>query len=367
MCNKHNSYQPIRCIIPPYISNALMDSDDKQVADKAVNSTLQEAMLRMSRKFVGGLEPAQRKTMMAAPPRRTKPQMNMQLYDIHHNTDVAGATLLWADGTAIKRLDKDAKNIVACGTAAWDFFYKIFGRNSLDNLGMIMKHYIHYGNSVDDMNNAMWDGLQMVYGDGDAKTFGSFTSDPDIIAHELTHAITQYECNLDYHNQSGALNESLSDVFGIMVKQRMMNLDVKKSNWQIGENVLLGNKYCLRSMSEPGSAFKKHPDLGDDPQPATMDKYLKLPDTGRGDWGGVHYNSGITNYAFYVAAYNMGGFSWEKIGRVWYAAMTDKKKLKPTANFADFKALTITKAETLFGIKSKAAAAVKSGWNAAKV
>ena len=212
----------------------------------------------------------------------------------------------------------------------------------------------------------MWDGSEMVYGDGDGKIFGDFTADPDIIGHELTHGVTQYEANLDYHNQSGALNESLSDVFGIMVKQRMLNQDVTQSNWVIGESVLIGKEYALRSMKAPGTGYVNHPDLGTDPQPATMDKFVKLPDTQRGDWGGVHYNSGITNYAFYVAAADIGGFAWEKAGKIWYDAMTDDA-LKNDAKFADFKKLTILHAIKLFGSGSKEHKAVINGWKTAKV
>ena len=113
-----------------------------------------------------------------------------------------------------------------------------------------------------------------------------------------------------------------------MVKQRMLNQDVNQSDWLIGENVLLGKQYALRSMKAPGTAFVNHPELGTDPQPATMDHVVKLPDTKKGDWGGVHYNSGITNFAFYVTAFNIGGFAWEKAGQIWYAAMTDLTALK---------------------------------------
>ena len=78
-------------------------------------------------------------------------------------------------------------------------------------------------------------------------------------AHELTHGVIQFEANLEYHIQSGALNEAFSDIFGIMIKQRVLNQDVKQSNWLIGENVLLGNKYALRSLKEPGNGLQKSP------------------------------------------------------------------------------------------------------------
>ncbi|MEJ7587839.1 MAG: M4 family metallopeptidase, partial [Ferruginibacter sp.] len=112
--------------------------------------------------------------------------------------------------------------------------------------------------------------------------------------------------------------------------------------------------------------YVNHPDLGTDPQPATMDKFVKLPDTSSGDWGGVHYNSGIPNFAFYTSAFNIGGFAWEKAGKIWYEAMIDDT-LKPDAKFTDFKKLTILHAGKLYGTGSLEEKAVKDGWKTAKV
>ena len=129
---------------------------------------------------------------------------------------------------------------------------------------------------------------------------------------------------------------------------------------------MIGPKYALRSMKAPGTAYLNHPELGDDPQPATMDKFQNLPDTSSGDWGGVHINSGIPNFAFYVAAFNMGGYAWDKAGRIWYAVMTDNS-LAQDAKFGDVKNLSIFHAEKIFGVNSSEAKAVKQGWDEAKV
>ena len=329
-----------------------------------MKSLVESVKLRAKREFVATLPPMQTALLQRPTARKKTASLNMQVYDMEHGTDPATATLVWNSAKPVETgLDKTAKNVVAAGKATWSFYYEIFGRNSVDNLGLLLKHYIHY---YVKYNNAMWDGNEMIYGDGDGTIFGDFTSDADVIGHELTHGVTQYESNLVYHNQSGALNESLSDVFGIMVKQRILNQDAKESDWLIGENVLLGKEYALRSMKAPGTAYVNHPELGTDPQPATMDEFVQLPDTSRGDWGGVHYNSGIPNYAFYVAAFNLGGFAWEKAGKIWYSAMTDKS-LKPEAKFADFKKLTIQHATTLFGKGSNEEKAVKDAWKTAKV
>lgn len=363
MCKNH--FSPVQCILPPYVTDKLAESPDRNLAKIAINTKFRSFRFRSDREFFKNTTSVQKSLLGVAPARPAKvPVLKMEVYNCRKQTSLSAAKLLWNSASAKLPADKDAKNVITAGSGTWHFYYDLFGRNSIDNLGLAIKQYIHYDKKYD---NAFWDGTRMIFGDGDGTVFGSFTTDIDVIGHELTHGVTQYEANLDYHLQSGALNESFSDIFGIMIKQRVLNQDVKQSNWLIGENVVLGAKYALRSMKAPGTAYKNHPQLGDDPQPATMDGFVKLPDTSAGDWGGVHYNSGITNFAFYVAAYNMGGFSWEKAGKIWYMALTDKANLKTNATFSDLRKLTIKIAGQLYGTKSLEAKAVTDGWNAAKV
>lgn len=363
MCKNH--FSPIQCIVPPYLTDKLVESGDKELAKVAANTKFRSFRFRSDREFFKTASPAVKTALGVLPKKTVKhPTANVEVYNCKKQTSLSAATLVWKTGTAKLPADKDAKNVINAGNGTWQFYYDIFGRNSVDNMGLIIQQYIHYDKKYD---NAFWDGRRMIYGDGDKKIFGSFTSDIDVIGHELTHGVTQYEANLDYHVQAGALNESFSDIFGIMIKQRMLNQDVTRSDWLIGENVLLGSEYALRSMKAPGTAYKNHPELGDDPQPATMDGFVKLPDTAQGDWGGVHYNSGIPNFAFYVAAFNMGGYAWEKAGKIWYAALTDKVNLKQNATFSDLRKLTIKIAGQMFGTKSAEAKAVTEGWNEAKV
>jgi Zn-dependent metalloprotease len=341
-----------------------VDSPDKNLSKIAINSKFRSFRFRSDREFFKETTATEQAVLCAVAKKPAKvPVLKMEVYNCKKQASTSGATLVWTDSSPKLPADKDAKNVINAGSGTWKFYYDLFGRNSIDNLGLTIQQYIHYDKKYD---NAFWDGRRMIFGDGDGVIFDSFTTDIDVIAHELTHGVTQYEANLEYHMQSGALNESFSDVFGIMIKQRMLNLDVKKSDWLIGDNVLLGREYALRSMKAPGNGYRNHPQLGDDPQPATMDEFVKLPDTSSGDWGGVHYNSGIPNFAFYVTAFNMGGFSWEKAGKIWYAALTDKT-LKKTATFSDMRKLTIKIAGTLYGAKSLEAKAVTDGWNAAKV
>src|SRR5262249_42131489 len=137
-----------------------------------------------------------------------------------------------------------------------------------------------------------WDGQQMVFGDGDGVLFIGFTKAVDVIGHELTHGVTQYECGLEYHDEPGALNESISDVFGTLVKQYALKQDVTAGDWLIGNGLLAPsvNGKALRSMKDPGTAYDD-PQLGRDPQPAHYKNYVRTSE----DNGGVHLNSGIPN------------------------------------------------------------------------
>lgn len=353
MCNNHRN--PIRCIIPPYIADKIAGDDDKQLDNK-----LRDNRFRSDRKFFASLDHSQQKQMAIKKVKVAKPKANIVLYSCEHAYDLNCKPIEL--GTITKSKDKELINVYRGVKHTWDFYYKIFNRNSIDNQGMALVNSIHYGKRY---NNAMWNGRQMIYGNGDKKVFKSFTSDIDIIGHELAHGVTQYTANFDYENQPGALNESYSDVFGIMIKQYALNQTVKESNWLIGENIMLGKKYALRSLIAPGTAFIDHPSWYSDPQPATMDKYLKEPNNAAGDYGGVHWNSGIPNYAFCMAALEAGGYSWHTVGKVWYAALTEN--LKKDSTFEDAKQATILQARKLFGKGSKVEQAVIFGWKKAKV
>ncbi len=355
MCTNHRN--PVQCILPPYISDKMKNSG-KHEPEESLDNQLRNYRMRSDRKFFSALPHADQLVLAVKKAKAVKPKPVIEVHNVKKGYSLPGVLMTAAQ---IAR-DKEAKNVFNGVNATWDFYYSLFKRNSVDNAGMTLINSVHYGKRYD---NAMWNGRQMVYGDGDNKVFGSFTLDIDIIGHELTHAVTQYTANLKYENQSGALNESFSDVFGIMIKQYALKLTVDQSDWLIGENVMLGKQYALRSMIAPGTAYKNHPQWGDDPQPATMDKFLKMPNTDAGDNGGVHYNSGIPNYAFCMAAKEAGGYSWETVGKVWYAALTES--LQEDADFATMKKATLTQAQKLFGKNSKVHKAVISGWKAAKV
>jgi Zn-dependent metalloprotease len=199
----------------------------------------------------------------------------------------------------------------------------------------------------------------MVFGDGDGQVLGVMTGSLDVIGHELGHGVTEKEAGLKYWGQSGALNESLSDVWGSLVKQYKNGDDAAAADWLIGSEVwtpsIAGD--ALRSMKAPGTAYDD-PLVGKDPQPANMSEYVETVQ----DNGGVHINSGIPNHAFYLAATEIGGNSWEVTGRIWYEALRDPA-LRTDSGFAAFARLTVVAAERLQGQGSAAATAVKDAWD----
>jgi Zn-dependent metalloprotease len=246
--------------------------------------------------------------------------------------------------------------------ATYDLYDQVFDRNSIDDRGMDLVSTVHYLQGYD---NAFWNGQQMVYGDGDEdlpeqeRLWNRFTLAIDVIGHELTHGVTQYEANLEYRSQAGALNESFSDVFGSLVKQRMLSQTADQADWLIGKGLFTANVngIALRSMKEPGTAYDD-PVLGKDPQPGHMDNYQNLPPWY--DNGGVHINSGIPNHAFYFVAIEIGGYAWEKAGLIWYITLRDRLRWK--SDFQNTANLTFQVAGELYGSEGNEQQAVRNGW-----
>ena len=274
------------------------------------------------------------------------------IYDLAHGTQLPG-TLVRGEG-APKNKDRDVNEAYDYSGVTYDFYKQVLGRNSVDDKGLRLDSSVHYSTQYD---NAFWNGMQMVYGDGDGTLFQRFTKCLDVIGHELTHGVTQYEAGLQYQGQPGALNESFSDVFGSLVKQWKLKQSAAKADWLIGAGLLAkGVKgVALRSMAAPGTAYDD-PNLGQDPQPDNMKNYYK----GSADNGGVHINSGIPNHAFFLVATALGGNAWDKAGKIWYDTLCTR--LRPNSNFKDAANATVTSAGILFGTSSNEQKAVKSAW-----
>jgi bacillolysin/thermolysin len=230
----------------------------------------------------------------------------------------------------------------------YDFYKAEFGRDSIDDRGMKLKSVVHYGNKY---NNAFWNGSYMTYGDGDGVRFSPLVS-PDVVGHEMTHGVTERTAGLRYVRQSGALNESWSDVFGNLIEkwmERRAGRAESDPNWLIGEAIFTPGVAGdgLRSMSRPGTGYDK------DPQPGHMRDYK---DTSS-DNGGVHINSGIPNKAAYEVAMAIGQ---DKLAAVWYRALTTY--LTSSSQFNDAANVTVQSAIDLYGAGSSEASAVAKAW-----
>lgn len=216
-----------------------------------------------------------------------------------------------------------------------DYFKKVLGRNSIDNVGMDLILNVHFGLKY---MNAFWDGDEMTFGDGDGAIFINFSKSLDVVAHELAHGVTQFTANLEYKSQAGALNEHFSDVFGTAITQHADRQTADDADWLIGNEIMGPDLYgeALRSMKAPGTAYDNSL-LGKDPQPDHMNSYYAGPE----DNEGVHINSGIPNKAFYLVAMDIGT---DKAVLIWYAAL---QKLWATANFNDAVGVIVDSARLL--------------------
>jgi len=322
-------------IVPPHILRAVAESEtaDSEARDAAQRTHDDSQTLRESRQAVFEA------TRTAATPAHLK----RMVYTTGQTTRLPG-TLVRGEGKPAAT-DKSINECYDGLGDTFDFYSKVFSRNSIDDKGLNLIGTVHYDRK---WNNAMWNGSQMVFGDGDGIYFatGAFTGLIDVIGHELTHGVTQYTANLEYDGQSGALNESVSDVFGSMVKQYHLNQTVDQADWLIGKGIWSSkiNGVALRSMSAPGTAYDDPKIGGKDPQPATMQDFVVTDE----DTGGVHINSGIPNNAFYRIATALGGYSWDKAGKIWYRTLNDER-LVYNADFKLFADITADIATTDYG------------------
>lgn len=265
--------------------------------------------------------------------------------DCHHSQTLPGTPVANPGSSAdltVKRAYDETKAVA-------DFYKTVFGRNSIDNAGMTLGSSVHYGVNY---NNAFWNGMRMTYGDGDANIFIDFTKSNDVIGHELTHGVTQHSLQLAYTNEAGGLNESLSDVFGSMFRQWRAGQSVDKADWLIGHEIMgpgaTARGYtCLRDMASPGAAHCLAP------QPFHYSGFKTGMDP--------HYSSGIPNFAFYKIAMAVGGKSWEKVGQIWYKALTGSKPT-PNMKMKTFAAATRKLAASLYPGDTALQKAVEAGW-----
>ena len=281
------------------------------------------------------------------------------------NTQRLPGTLV-ASSMSESTINKDIDVIGAWTLADYfsRFLREILKRNSFDGMNGTIKSTVHYYRRY---NNAFFDGSQMICGDGDDIICGDFAQDPSVVFHELWHGVTDRTCKLEYHDQSGSLNESLSDVFASIILQWINGETIDEASWLIGERCIIDIDqvpYALRSLSDPGSAYINHPYMGTDDQPQDMTHYYN----GSEDNGGVHINSGIPNHAFYLFAKSIGGYSWDIPCKIWYKTITTEGLLSSTTTFVEFAQATITIATELYASsKPEIIDKLRNAWQNVKV
>jgi Zn-dependent metalloprotease len=342
MCNCRN---PLHCIVPPFVLKKMAQSADAKVRKFAIDNLGASGAMRAVRKTLSSLQ------FFAAIPSPAAKK---------HRLIYNGGNLPSLPGTLVRTEGQPKHKDVAVNEAydysgnTYDFYKKIFDRNSLDDRGMSLLSTVH---TRKRFNNAFWNGEQMAYGDGDGIVFNRFTRSLDVVGHELTHGVVTFTANLDYENQSGALNEHFADVMGVLVRQWRRKQTSAKGSWLIGAELVTPapTRRALRDMAAPGTAYTNDPDLGTDPQPKHMDDFYN----GTDDYGGVHINSGIPNHAFYKVATALGGKAWEKAGRIWYDSL---RKLTARSQFLEAAETTVLVAGSLFDAAT--AKVVRDAWAA---
>lgn len=233
----------------------------------------------------------------------------------------------------------------------YDYYYEKFGRNSIDNNGLRLMSYVHLGQSVE---NACWSNGGMFYGDG---TNGREFTFMTVCGHEISHGLTENTANLIYEYEPGALNEAFSDIFGSMISY--FATDTLK--WTIGDE--LGEPF--RDMSNP-KAYQN---------PNTYQGQYWVSDAS--DNGGVHYNSGVANYWFYLlcqggqgvndngTSYNVQGIGTAEAERIAFYTLTEN--LVETSDYEDTYELSLLVAADLYGECSPEVYSVAEAWRAVGV
>jgi bacillolysin len=236
----------------------------------------------------------------------------------------------------------------------YDYFWTTFNRQSIDGNGGDIISFINVAEeNGQGMDNAFWNGAAMFYGNGGG-AFTPLAGALDVAAHEMGHGVIQNTANLEYQGQSGALNESFADIFGVMVD---------RNDWALGEDIIPNTANFptgyLRDVSNPHNGYPGGSSPFSSPgyQPRVMSEIY----TGSQDNGGVHINSGIANYAFYLFTQNMNG-NKDKAEQVYYRALSTY--LTRSSQFVDCRLAVVQSAEDLYGANSAEVQAAKNAFDA---
>ena len=290
--------------------------------------------------------------------RQTQDGNGIETYDLNNGTNYNNASDVTSSTSNFGASTATANQAHFGAEKTHQYFMGNHNRNSYNGAGAIIKSYVSYSTNY---VNAFWDGSRMTYGDGDGVNYGPLVS-LDIVGHEISHGVTEYTANLVYSYQSGALNESFSDIFGESIE----NYAQGNNDWLMGDAIGAGGSGgALRSMSNPNA-------YGD------PDTYLGTNwYTGSGDNGGVHYNSGVQNKWYYILtigesgtndngdAYSVAGIGIIKAGAIAYRNLS--VYLSTNSQYADARTGAIQSAIDLYGAGSAEEIATTNAWYAVGV
>ncbi|KGQ04434.1 Protease prtS [Beauveria bassiana D1-5] len=359
-------------VVPPHVFRQISDAEvnDEKTRKRAKDNL--EHVEGVIAQYKSSQEKDAQKSIDAQA--KSEKETCRAVYDAQHTTneDSLPGKLIRKEGQKAAK-DKAVNEAFDNVGSTLKFYKEHFDWITTDNKNADVISSVHFGEEYENacklsahlsmflllalsLTSTVWDPTvrQMVFGDG-GDFLNNFTASVDVIGHELTHAITEHTSPLDYQGQPGALNEHVSDVFGIMVKQMVEDEKSDAADWLIGEDCLLpGVKgMALRSMKEPGTAYND-PRFGKDLQVSHMKDFKQMYE----DNGGVHIFSGIPNKAFYLAATAFGGYSWEKAGQIWWKTM-NSGKIPSRCTFLQFADVTVDVAEEEF----KAGKIVRKAWD----
>ena len=294
--------------------------------------------------------------------RQTADGNGVETYDLNNGTNYSNATDITSSSTNFTHATGVQAHYGAEQTHK--YFLQSHGRNSYNGAGAVLRSYVSYSSNY---VNAFWDGSRMTYGDGDGVNYGPLVS-LDITGHEIAHGVTEFSADLVYQRESGALNESFSDIFGEMVEK----FAIGNNDWQMGTDIGIGGSGAIRSMDNPnafndpdtyGGSFWTNPNCG-------------VP-TQSNDYCGVHSNSGVQNKWFYILSegesgtndignsYNVTGIGTTKAAEIAYRNLT--VYLNTASTFADARSGAIQAAVDLYGAGSAEEIATTNAWYAVGV
>jgi Zn-dependent metalloprotease len=280
----------------------------------------------------------------------------IETYDLNNGTS-SGSAVDFTDAdnywNVTTNQDNAAYDAHYSTEMTYDYYLTNFGLNSYDGLGAKMYSYVHY-----DYNyvNAFWDGTAMWYGDGDGTSYTALTA-TEVVGHEITHGVTENSAALVYSSESGALNESFSDIFGTVID---FYANPSTANYLMGDQISTSG-IPFRSMSNPNQ--------------------YQCPDTYLGDYWDpfeeVHTNSGVMNFWFYLLteggtgvndngdSYNVNGIGMDKAAQIAFRTLTSY--LTPNSPYSDARLYSIQAATDLFGACSDEVIATTNAWYAVGV